>query len=359
MLKSYVSPKDYPAFIDILTRIHNDTLRDTTSLLLIKGGNSSGKSTIMKVIRRIAPTSFRRQFGHIGVDGCLQNTRRDDVTKWNVGLTDISPPDDKFDYDMYHKLTRYHEMQKETGLIDLFGMTDCRARFNPGVMVCCINTDYFPSESYDMTEFRKFKRMPIELNLPYTNTFKWDESTSLGSVDRCVEEFMSIINPPGESWKDIDTFSPNDICLEAGDLITQISVTTLPRRSDNRVTTTFTTGNPYDGVQGYNVLQFDTEEELIIALTKYVTNLHVPDEDDEIDRDGGDEDRDKKRCHGTRHVELFPDIPVIQPISAFFKGKQICRRCYIHNVRERQQQHNSHTVNIYISNSQFADVKIN
>lgn len=58
-LKSFVSEEDYPKLLDVLYKIHNNTLKDTVSVVVLYGDGSNGKSILMEVMENLAPTSVR------------------------------------------------------------------------------------------------------------------------------------------------------------------------------------------------------------------------------------------------------------------------------------------------------------
>ncbi len=181
MLSSFVDEKSYDDFIKLLTSIHEDTLRETTSVLILKGGFSSGKTILTKIMQMLAPTTCRKEFGVIGIYGMFLEVRKKSVASWNSSLIVLS----ELSFDDYDgAVKKYHEIQKETGVISLYQIREFDVNFNPGVFLMCM------IDNNDITKLKVRKRMPVELILPYK--FKHDDKIYLTIVEDCVKEFMEI-----------------------------------------------------------------------------------------------------------------------------------------------------------------------
>ena len=180
MLKSFVDEDKYNFLIKLLTDIHEDKLRQTASIVILRGGPSSGKSTLVQIMEKLAPSSCRKCFGDIGI---RSNAKEKSVAEWNSSLIIFSELSSTKDH--YDTLKKYHQVQKEIGPISLYHDQSLMVNFNPGVFVVCVNDD----QSYN---FQKMKRNPAELTLP--NKFKFKNEVSPTLVDDCVAEFVEIYN---------------------------------------------------------------------------------------------------------------------------------------------------------------------
>ena len=62
-LESFVSESDVPKLLQILKEIKEDTLKNHVSVLFLRGESCSGKSTLVKIMEHIAPSTGRASSG--------------------------------------------------------------------------------------------------------------------------------------------------------------------------------------------------------------------------------------------------------------------------------------------------------
>lgn len=153
MLESFVNETDYNYLIKLLTYIHEDTLRQNTSILIIKGDNNSGKSTLMEIMKELSPSSCHKCFGKFGIDGCSVKYKKESVETWNSSLIFLSEISSEINCN--DTLRKYHQSQRETGFISLFppplfpymrkkeGIKEPTVYFDPGVFVVAHNDKYY------------------------------------------------------------------------------------------------------------------------------------------------------------------------------------------------------------------------
>ena len=170
----------------ILTLIHEDKLRDTTSVLFLKEGYSSGKSTLVRIMEKLASTYCRKQYGDFSIDRIFEDSWRKSISKYNSSLIIISELSSQ---ECKEVDIKYHNIQRESGYISLFnpwfGRSDITAIFDPGVFLIVGNIDM-----KFQNDIVKRKKMPIELVLP--NIFKYDKDIDSTIVDDCVKEFITL-----------------------------------------------------------------------------------------------------------------------------------------------------------------------
>ena len=158
-LRTFVSCKDFPLLIQVLKGIKNDTLKNEVSVLILEGATPGGKSTLIKVMEQLAPSTARIPVHRIDSGG-------GSIDMLNKSLVVLQDPE----IDQYNYLSKYHTLINDCDGFDY--------EFVPGVVVVAIN------HSYKIPLDKKRKRMPMSLHFP--NSFKYNPDDI---VSRCVEEF--------------------------------------------------------------------------------------------------------------------------------------------------------------------------
>jgi hypothetical protein len=180
-IKSFVARGDRDKLWDILEKIKKGTLKDEVSVLVLYGDGNNGKSTLMEIMEKIAPSAgrvppefFRRDWSFTGAQPLIKTINKDVVF---VGEAETGKCDETIDN--IQKWVR----GRSGGVARILHSSD-PITINPGVFIFATNTR--PSVKVD-----QWRRMPMMLELP--NHFKHDPDIPFEKiVDECVKNVKNV-----------------------------------------------------------------------------------------------------------------------------------------------------------------------
>jgi hypothetical protein len=194
MLQSFVTEDDYPKLINILQCVYTGTLKDDVSVLVISGGPSSGKSTLINLMRHLS------QCGAVPIESLLRLNLRFNrsAVEPNFNLLEFLHPivigriDDSPDIE--DQLYKCHEIIRR-GFVTrrLYDIINIINIDHPGALVVEVNEQC-------IIRGKKQSRNPMYLHLP--NRFRHVPGVNVEAI--CLAEFMNIIGS-----KTNETETPN------------------------------------------------------------------------------------------------------------------------------------------------------
>lgn len=181
MLSSFVAPEDYGNLLEIFKKAYDGTLRDSVSVLLISGLANSGKSTLLEIMKKLAPG------GIYDIDPHRRLEVGEVFQKFIVYAEDTI----NMSGGMGIRAIEYFHEKISSGYVRFY-----KGPYNepqtieiPGTLVLTIDCEY------DLI-MRKSKRKVVQLYLP--NKFNLDEGFANNIVDICVKEFLTLIAEEAE-----------------------------------------------------------------------------------------------------------------------------------------------------------------
>ena len=183
LARSFVAANDGDRLIKIWKDIVTGDLRKNHSIVILRGGYRSGKSTLADIMAKLAKTTYRAQFANQKLEGITTQARRESVEKMNRDLIFVGEPDMKHD-DIGKTLQHFHNLQQEAGEVAIWQTGNEFVKFDPGVFVFCFTNDELPT----LPEFKKLNRMPLIIDLPHDFRYSLEKDRQV-FVDKCVEQF--------------------------------------------------------------------------------------------------------------------------------------------------------------------------
>lgn len=183
-LKSFVSKEDFPRLIKLLKHVTAGTLNKHVSVLVLWGGPNSGKTTLIEIMTKLAPSYGRLNssiFNTDHINGQIPNI--DEFGKSLVIGSEMSGNQLTLIMNS-HKIFR----QKTDEMRPLYG--DYKT-ITLGTFVLASNVNIAEMCAEEILKLKKTRKMPLVFRLPCK--FNNSKPNYDQIIRKCIQEFSEIV----------------------------------------------------------------------------------------------------------------------------------------------------------------------